>query len=80
MRDRLPRMSADDRRQARQVLWNLRGLVLFLVGPVIGVCLVAAIFGLPEGLQVLAGIMFLFSLGMLGLLFRGEWRRLSGER
>lgn len=62
------------------MLWSLRGLVLFLVGPVIGVGLVAAIFGLPQGLQLLAGIMFLFSLAILALLVRGEWRRLAGER
>ena len=73
-------MSTEDRRRARQVLWSLRGLVLFLVGPVIGVGLVAAIFGLPQGLQLLAGIMFLFSLAILALLVRGEWRRLAGER
>ncbi len=63
-----------------EVLWNLRGLSLFLVGPVVGVWIVAAIFGMPRGLQVLAGVMFLFSLGILALLVGGEWRRLSAGR
>ena len=67
-------------RRMLQVLWTLRGLGLFLVGPVIGVCAVAAIFGLPQGLEILAGVMFLFSLGIYALLVRGEWRRVSGER
>lgn len=73
-------MTAVDRRRALQVLWNLRGLGLFLIGPVIGVWAGAAVFGMPRSLQVSAGVMFLFSLGMFALLVRGEWRRLSGGR
>ena len=72
--------AADRRRLALQVLWNLRALGLFLIGPVIGVWAGAAIFGMPRSLQVLAGVMFLFSLGMYAILVRGEWRRLSGGR
>ena len=71
-------LSPADRRQLLQVLWNLRGLGLFLIGPVIGVWAVAAIFGLPQNLQIMAGIMFVFSLGIYAMLVRGEWRRLSG--
>ncbi len=67
----------DRRKLALQVLWNLRTLALFLIGPVIGVWLVAAVFGLPRHLLVTAVVVFLFTLGMFGLLVRGEWRRLA---
>ena len=70
----------DRRRLALQVAWNLRALGLFLIGPVIGVWIVAAVFGMPRSLVVAAGIMFLFSLGMWASLARGEWRRLSSGR
>ena len=70
----------DRRRLTLQVLWNLRALGLFLLGPVIGVWIVAAIFGMPRSLVIAAGIMFLFSLGMCTTLARGEWRRLSRGR
>ncbi len=70
----------DRRRLALQVLWNLRALGLFLIGPVIGVSAGAVIFGMPRGLQIIACAMFLVSLGMFSILLRGEWRRLSGER
>lgn len=74
-------MSATDRwRLAGQVLWNLRGLGLFLIGPVIGVGLGAAIFGMPLPLVGAAAMVFLVSLGMYAMLVRGEWRRLSPRR
>ena len=74
-------MSAAERRAlALQVLWNLRGLGLFLVGPVVGVTLVGAVFGLPRTQQALAGVMFLFALALYASLARGEWRRLSAGR
>lgn len=74
-------MSTSNRwRLALQVLWNLRALGLFLIGPVIGVWAGAAIFGMPRGLQIVACAMFLVSLGMFSMLLRGEWRRLSGAR
>ncbi len=72
--------AADRRRLACQALWNLRAMGLFLVGPVVGVWLGAAIFGMPRTLQLAAGVMFLFSLGVCALLVRGEWRRLSRAR
>ncbi len=72
--------AADRRRRALQVLWNLRALGLFLIGPVIGVWAGAAIFGMPRTLQMAASVMFLFSLGIYAVLVRGEWRRLSGGR
>ncbi len=72
--------TADRRTLALQVLWNLRALSLFLIGPVIGVLLGAAIFGMPRNLYIAAAVMFLFSLGMYALLARGEWRRLVGGR
>ena len=72
--------TADRPRLALQVLWNLRALSLFLIGPVIGVVLSAVIFGMPRALQVAACVMFLFSLGIYALLVRGEWRRLSAGR
>ncbi len=68
------------RRLALQAIWNLRALSLFLVGPVIGVWLGAAIFGMPRNLQLSAAVMFLLSMTMFGLLVRGEWRRLSRGR
>ena len=67
----------DRRRLTGQVLWNLRGLALFLIGPAAGVGLGDAIFGLPTGLAWAAAFMFLVSLSLFGLLARGEWRRLA---
>ena len=80
MKNRWMSISASDRRRVLRLLWNLRGLGLFLIGPAIGVWAAASIFGMPRGLQALAGLTFLFSLGIMGLLVRGEWRRMSGER
>jgi hypothetical protein len=60
-----------------QVLWNLRALGLFLLGPGVGVFAVATIFGLPRALQLIAGAMFLLSLGMYATLVRSEWQRLA---
>ena len=57
------------------VVWNLRGLVLLLVGPAVGVFLGAAIFGLPSNLEIIAGVMFVFGFGLCAGLFRAEWRR-----
>ena len=65
------------RETVQRALWNLRALGLFLLGPVVGVWLGALVFGMPETLIRVAGAMFLFSLAMLGLLVRGEARRLS---
>lgn len=63
--------------RALRVVWNLRGLLLLLVGPAVGVFLGAAIFGLPANLQIAAGVMFVFGFGLCGRLFRDEWRRLT---
>ena len=65
---------ADRSRPLFEVLWNLRGLALFLVGPAVGVALGAAIFGLPQPLEIAAVVMFAFSLGVLAILGRAEWR------
>lgn len=62
-----------------RVVWNLRWLALFLLGPVVGVALVSAVFGLPGELEVAAAGMFLLSLGLFGVLFKGEARRLSRQ-
>lgn len=70
------RRLSDRRRRVRRVLWNLRGLALFLIGPVAGILLADAIFGLPRNLLIAAAVMFGFSLLTFGLLIRGEWRRL----
>ena len=69
----------DRRRLAAQVLWNLRGLGLFLIGPVLGVGLVGAIFGMPGNLVWAAAIAFLISLSLFGVLARSEWRRLTSS-
>lgn len=71
---------ADRRRLTLEVLWNCRALGLFLIGPVIGVWIGAAIFGMPRTLQLSALVMFLVSLGLYALLVRGEWRRLASRR
>ena len=62
------------------VLWNLRLLSLFLIGPAVGVALVGLIFGLPGDLPLAAGAMFLLSLGLFGILFKSEWQRLARQR
>ena len=64
-------------RPTLRAVWNLRVLGLFLVGPVVGVALVGAVFGLPPGLVPVAGAMFLLGLALFGILVRGETRRLS---
>ena len=73
-------MSTAGRGLALQALWNLRALGLFLIGPVIGVWLGAAIFGMPRNLQISACVVFIFSLGMYAVLVRSECHRLSGGR
>jgi hypothetical protein len=60
-----------------QAFWNLRMLALFLLGPILGVGLVGIIFGLPPGLYLLAGAVFLLSLGMLFSLVVTERRRID---
>lgn len=65
--------------QALRVLWNLRVLSLFLIGPALGVALGGAIFGLPTNVLWAAAAMFLVSLSLLGVLVRAEWRRLSRD-
>ncbi len=67
-------------RRAGRVVWNLRVLALFLLGPVAGVIMSAAIFGLPDDLRWAAGVALLISLSLFGMLARGEWRRLSRDR
>ena len=64
-------------RPALQALWNLRLLALFLIGPAVGTALVGSIFGMPAGLYLLAGGMFLFSLATLLTLVAAERRRIS---
>ncbi len=69
----------DRRKLAVQVAWNLRGLALFLIGPVVGFGLGGVIFGMPVNLVWAAAAVFLISLSMFGLLVRGEWRRLAAQ-
>lgn len=57
-------------------LWNLRWPAVYLCGPVVGVLLVHLLFGLPGALWLLAGVFFLFSLLLFGILLRGETRRI----
>ncbi len=82
-RPRSPLSSDDGRRRgghrALLVLWNLRVLGLFLVGPIAGVVLGGAIFGMPEGQRWAAAVAFAISLSLFGILARGEWRRLSRD-
>ena len=65
--------------RALHVVWNLRVLGLFLIGPVVGVLLGGMIFGLPDDLRWAAAIGFLISLSLFGMLARDEWRRLSRQ-
>ena len=70
---------ADRLRILGRVLWNLRMLGLFLVGPGLGVALVGAIFGLAPHLYGAAAGMFGLTLALFALLARGEWCRLCRE-
>ena len=63
--------------RALQVIWNLRLLGLFLIGPVVGILLGGVIFGLPDDLRWAAAGGLLISLSLFGMLAKGEWRRLS---
>ena len=74
---RLSQTQVDNRRRARIVLWNLRGMALLAIGPAAGVGLGALIFGLPPDLQIMAGVMFLFGLGLTAILAKAEWRKLG---
>ena len=67
-------------RRAGRVAWNLRVLAVFLLGPVAGVIMSAAIFGLSDDLRWAAGVALLISLSLFGMLARGEWRRLARDR
>lgn len=71
--------AADSWRRAMRVVWNLRVLGLFLIGPVVGVVLGGLIFGLPSDLRWAAVVAFAISLFLFGILAKGEWRRLSRE-
>ena len=77
MTARLTQAQAENRRRARTVLWNLRGMALLAIGPAAGVGLGAVIFGLPPDLQLMAGVMFLFGLGLTAILAKAEWRKLG---
>lgn len=66
-------------RRLGRVAWNLRPLGLLLAGPLLGLGLVAGLFGLAPGLGWLAGGVLLLSLSLFGVLARGEWRRLAAE-
>ncbi len=70
-------MRDDRRRRALAVLWNLRGMALLAIGPAAGVFLGALIFGLPPDLQLAAGVMFVFGLGLCAILAKAEWRKLE---
>ncbi len=66
-------------RRVLQAAWNLRGLGLFLAGPIVGVLLVGLTFGLPVPLRVAAGALLLFDLAIGAALVKGEAARLSGR-
>lgn len=66
-------------RRAALVLWRLRGLSLFLIGPAVGVALGGLIFGMPLDLRWAAGAMFALSLTLFGILARSEWRLIGRE-
>ena len=63
-------------RPALQALWNLRALALFLLGPMLGIALVEAIFGMPPGLYLPAVGMFTLSIATLLVLVNAERRRI----
>jgi uncharacterized membrane protein len=66
-------------RTALLVVWNLRVLGLFLIGPAVGIAVGGIIFGLPVDIRWMAVAMFLLSLSLFGVLARGEWRRVSRQ-
>lgn len=49
-------------------------MLSFMVGPTIGVALVAVIFGLPFDLRLLASVVSVFTLCLVFILLRGEVR------
>ncbi len=67
-------------RRTWRVAVNLRMLALFLIGPVAGVIMGGAIFGLPDDLRWATAAALLVSLSMFGMLAKAEWRRLSRDR
>ncbi|MBE7212891.1 MAG: hypothetical protein INR65_17905 [Gluconacetobacter diazotrophicus] len=67
-------------RRALRTAWDLRGPALFLLGPAAGVLLGAAIFGLPVTLRWLAGLAFVVSLLLFGLLVPAAWRDAGARR
>ncbi len=74
----MSRASAAPRRNLiLRASWTLRFLSLFLLGPVIGLILINAAFGLAQDIILVATGMFVFSLALFGILVRGEVRRLS---
>lgn len=54
----------------------MRLAALIICAPVIGLCLLDLFYGLPGKLWLLAGGFFIFSLMLLGVLVRGEARRI----
>ena len=71
---------AIDLRLARRACWNLRFAGLFAAGPVAGLFLLAATFGMTTGMRRMALVMVLFTLLLFGLLVKGEYDRLARVR
>ncbi len=60
-----------------RAVWNLRLLGLFMIGPVAGSLLGALTFAMPVALRWAGLGMFGLILALLGILVRGEYRRLA---
>ncbi len=70
-------MSFHANQRALRAAWNLRGLGLFLAGPIVGVLLVGLTFGFPVPMRIAAGAVLLFDLALWGALIKNEAARLS---
>ena len=66
-------------RRTLLVIWNLRVLGLFLVGPLVGGALGGVIFGMPEDQRWAAAVAFAISLSLFGILAKNQWHRLSRD-
>lgn len=64
-------------RRLLRALWNTRLAALFMAGPALGLAIIGITFGLPAGPRWLALATGILAAGLLGVLVRAEYARLS---
>ena len=64
-----------DGRRCARAMWDLRWAASFMVAPMLGLALVASMFGLPPALKILASAAGLLDIALLIVLLRAELRR-----